>query len=192
MPRGAMVLHVDSGGMHFEASDESLWWHNTRGPHLSLPVEGDVVLETAVLVRRASDHSLPPDHEWQFGGIMLRNAASDGLLSLENYVFIVVGHRYQSLQIEYKSTRDGVSDVRAIDWQGGDAVLRITRSGPRFTVAAREPRESEWRVLDTFDRSDLPPTLQASLIAYAHSEGRRRFDLRATFTQVSIRQSISP
>lgn len=166
---------------------ECLWWKNVRGPMLYHWLAGDGLIEAGVRARKRTDPAAAPDREWQFGGVMLRNPTSDAWYALENYVFCVVGHRGRSLQIEAKSTRNGISDVRAWDWPSGDAELKVERIGSRFEVFARTGATDAWRPMTSFERPDLPPTLQAGLITYAYSEGRGHHDLSVSFDHVAIR-----
>lgn len=170
-----------------DASAESVWWHNNRGPMAYLTISGDAEFTASVSARKSSDPSAPPDAEWQFGGIMLRDPASDRPLSFENYVFVVVGHRGTRLQVEYKNTLDGRSDVHALDWPSGDADLRIVRDGTHFELYTRPFKsQSPWQQLARWHRPDLPRDLQAGMIQYAFSQGRNIYDLRVAFSDLTI------
>lgn len=183
-------LLVDVGqrgdGLILTPTVESLWWKNQRGPMLYTTLEGDATISVSVQVRKRTDPALPPDMEWQFGGIILRDPGGDALLSRENYVFNVIGHRGKSLQLETKSTRNGDSQVDAWNWESGDAELRIERKGDQFLMLARENATSPWREFARYQRPDLPARLQAGLIVYAFSEGRGKFDMQARFDAITI------
>ncbi len=189
--RDALYVKVDGGSLIADASRESVWWMNKRGPFVHLPIAGNVEIVSHVRVRRASDPMLAPDREWQFAGLMLRSDIGDRPLSLENYVFVVIGHRGSSLQAEFKSTRNGDSDVGSVPWPDGDAELRLVRSGATITAEIRTPGDSLWHVLKEYHRPDLPLELQAGLIVYAYSEGRGVFDLRAMFSSVVVQLPAS-
>lgn len=165
---------------------ESVWWKNQRGPMFYRYLQGDADITLAVRTRKRSDDTVPPDMEWQFGGVILRDPAGDAFMSRENYVFSVVGHRGRRLQLETKSTVEGHSQVDAWDWDSGDAELRIERRGNTFTMSARARSGDPWRQLTQYERADLPQLLQLGLIVYAHSEGRGRHDLRVHFDQLSV------
>ena len=165
---------------------ESVWWMNQRGPMVYRTLEGDGTIVLEVRTRMRSDPAVPPDMEWQFAGIMLRDPRSDAPMTRENYVFNVVGHRGHGLQVETKSTRAGMSQVDAWDWQSGDAQLMIERRGSQFTMKARPDEAQEWEVLITYDRDDLPKRLQLGMIVYAFSEGRGRFDMQAYFDRLAV------
>lgn len=177
---------VGADAVRFVPLVESVWWKNERGPMLYTVVSGDVTVTTRVQVRKQSNPSLPPDMEWQFAGVMLRDPAGDAWLSRENYVFNVVGHRGKRLQVETKSTQSGHSQVDAWDWESGDAELRIVRKGALFSLFARQGANAEWIALTQYERPDLPATLQVGFIVYAYSEGRGRFDMQGEFRTLEI------
>lgn len=185
------VERLDSS-LSFIPTGESVWWMNERGPMVYRTLIGDASIVASIRTRKQSDPTSPPDMEWQFAGIILRDPRGDAIVSRENYVFSVVGHRGSRLQVETKSTRQGVSQVNALDWETGDADLKIKRTGSRFQLLARRrDSHAEWLELIEYDRSDLPDKLQVGLIAYAYSEGRGRHDMRALFDRLSI-QRASP
>lgn len=161
---------------------ESVWVHNLQGPLLSVGVSGDVTISAGVSVRKATAPDSPPDIEWQFAGIMLRDPRSERWFGLEDYLFCVLGTDGRQLAVEFKSTRNGWSDVGFVEWPSGDAELGLRREGNSFSILARQSGSDRWRVLHRYTRDDLPRTLQAGLIVYAHSEGRGRHDLRARFS----------
>lgn len=173
-------------GLAFRSERETVWYENERGPMLWLPVSGAVDVRATVRTRKASDPDAYPDEAWQFGGIILRDPSGEKPFSRENYVFTVVGHRGDRLQVENKSTRQGRSDVLAFDWETGDAELRIERRGTTFRTSARPIGASDWQELSTFDRPDLPSTLQLGLISYSFDYGGGRFDLIAEFESIEV------
>ena len=184
-PELTAVDRVD-GALSMTPGTESVWWLNQRGPLVYRYLDGDGVVTTAVRVRKRSDNALPPDMEWQFGGIILRDPRGDAWFSLENYVFNVVGHRGRNLQVETKTTLDGHSRVDAWDWRSGDAELRIVRRGALFELAARPDAVSPWQPLISYERKDLPSLLQVGLIVYAYSEGRGRYDVQVFFDGFAV------
>lgn len=179
-------VYGQSGFLRVDAVSESVWWMNRRGPFFYKAVDGDVDVRTEVKVRKKSDSTSAPDKEWQFAGIMMRDPRGSLRFSLENYVFIVVGHRGSRLQVEFKSTVDGYSDVDAVDWPSGDAELRITRRGSVFDLFAKEKSEVEWVKVASYTRDDLPGVLETGVVVYAFSEGRQSHDLTATFEQLNL------
>ena len=149
-------------------------------------IAGDASVTVSVRTRKRSHNASPPDSEWQFGGVMLRDARGDAWMSRENYVFSVVGFRGKRLQVETKSTKNGASQVDAWDWPTGDGQLRIERRGPDFNLYARQQQSDPWHRLTSYRRPDLPEVLQVGLISYAYSEGRGRQDVQVFFDEFSV------
>jgi hypothetical protein len=174
---------VSGGALHLRPTTNTLWWETTAtGALVHKLVTGDFKLTTAVRARRASNPDQPVGPtDYQFGGIMAR-APGGGA---ENYVFVVVGDRGATLEVEAKSTRDGVSAVQGEAWPSGDAQLRLCRVGARFHLYSRPIDGGTWKVATQwgppYDRPDLPDTLQVGPIAYAWTN---QPDLRASFDYV--------
>lgn len=177
---------LDSGDLSLTPTRESVWWNNTRGPMLYRTIAGDASVIVSVRTRKRSHKASPPDGEWQFGGVMLRDARGDAWMSRENYVFNVVGFRGKRLQVETKSTKNGTSQVDAWDWPAGDGQLRIERTGHDFNLYARHQQSEQWQRLISYRRPDLPEVLQVGLIIYAYSEGRGRHDMQVFFDEFSV------
>lgn len=183
------LIAVDQSqqGLRIDSVAESVWYHNLRGPMLYRYFQGNGELSVTVNTRKSSDHKSYPDADWQFAGIIFRDPASDAWFATENYVFNVIGFRQRALQVEIKSTRDGISDVAAVNWQTGDAELLVKRNGDVFTLMARPLNHQSWQVIGEYSRPDLPSLLQVGIIVYSYSEGRQSFDLNATFNNLQIR-----
>jgi hypothetical protein len=175
------------GAFSMFAATESLWFLNTQGPMVYRHLVGDATVAASVKARKRSARESPPDMEWQFAGLMLRDPAGGAWMSRENYVFNVIGFCCGELQVETKSTVNGKSHIHSMRWDGSDADLSIERKGSTFTMRARRSADDAWQELVKFDRPDLPERLQVGLIAYAHSEGRGRHDLQASFNHISVR-----
>ncbi len=171
---------VSGGALHLRPTTNTLWWETTAsGALVHKLVTGNFKLTTAVRARRASSPNQPVGPtDYQFGGIMAR-APGGGA---ESYVFVVVGDRGATLEVEAKSTRDGVSAVQGEAWPSGDAQLRLCRVGARFHLYSRPIDGGTWKVATQwgppYDRPDLPETLQVGPIAYAWTN---QPDLLASF-----------
>ena len=191
LQRDGIAIDPRTDSLAMAATRESLWFLNTRGPLVYRQLVGDGTVSALVKARKRSDPAQPPDMEWQFAGLLLRDPASDAWMSLENYVFNVIGFCCGELQVETKSTREGASEIHSFRWDSGDAELAIQRNGARFTLRARRAAGGDeaaaWRELVSYERPDLPARLQVGLILYAHSQGRGRHDLQAYFEKITIR-----
>ena len=177
---------LDDARLAMTCLRESAWYRNSRGPMLFRRVAGDGAVSVTVRTRKASDAQRYPDDQWQFGGVILRDPGSDAWLASESYVFNAVGHRFDRLAIEAKSTRHGYSEVLAHDWDSGDAELSVDRRGASFTMRARSAGAEQWTDVCNFDRPDLPPVLQLGIMAYAYSVGKGIFDVRAEFGGLDV------
>jgi hypothetical protein len=170
-----------------KAAGESIWGKESTGPMIFRNAEGNFFLSTLVRTRPYSDTlNFSEDRAWQFGGIMLRNPDS---LSGENYIYIAVGKRYNDLRLEVKSTTEGKSTSKTFKWPSGDAELMIQREAVVFGLYARPfGTKGEWTRVQTYYRPDLPNTLQAGIIIYSFSYGKKLNDFIAYFDDVNIRR----
>ena len=86
----------------------------------------------------------------------------------ENYVFNVVGTRFDIPSIETKSTTNNSSGtIEHFGINATRAELRMTRAGDEFNMYSRPLGSNTWIHRSTFNRPDLPDTLQVGIIAYA-------------------------
>ena len=178
------TIAVEDSRLVLTAVEESVWLSSKSAPLVYQEVSGDVTVLSTAHARRASDPSKTPDKQYQYGGLMLRDPVSED--GDENYVFVVLGVREPNarLNIEVKSTTDNDSKADIIDWSSGDAELRIDRNGSKIILSAREIGKPTWQLLKTYNRPDLPDTLQAGVIAYAFSHRKGIFDFQMSFEQV--------
>lgn len=177
---------LEGDKLNIQIVKENVWWRNWRGPMFYTYIKGDIDVCVTVQTRKASNPDEYPDKAYQFGGLILRDPLGDKFFTSEHYIFNVVGYRGSKLTIETKSTSDGWSDVEGHDWPTGDAELRIVRKGAIFQLYARSMDEYVWQLMRTYDRPDLPETMQLGIIAYAYSEWSSYHDLKASFTNLSL------
>jgi len=169
---------LDGGSLSMTPTGNVVWFMEAAGPYVYRSVTGNFRLDSTVHVRKVSDPTQLPDEGYQFGGIMVRDPASDAPDAIENYVFNVIGWRGDYFSHEIKSTRDDESIVTGPTWDSGDAELRICRFNETFTIYVRPVGGDTWQWAFTWERPDLPATLQAGTIAYALTN---EWDIRATF-----------
>jgi hypothetical protein len=179
--RGELLdISVSGGELHLVAKEYSVWFNHEAGAALWKPVAGNFKATTSVKARKESDPNQFVGREYQFGGVIAYNPASD---TNHNYVFVVVGDRGGYLSVETKSTTNSTSDVSGPEWPSGDADLRLCRVGSKFYLYKREIGETSWTEAVSYDRPDLPETLNVGPFAYAYTSNP---DLRASFAHVSI------
>jgi hypothetical protein len=180
-------ISVSGGELHLVANQYSVWFDYEAGAALWKGVAGDFKATTSVKARKDSDPSQPVGRRFQFGGLIAYNPQST---DQHNYVFVVVGDRDGYLSVETKSTRNNDSDVSGPEWPSSDAELRLCRVGSRFTLYKRAIGATSWTEAVSYDRPDLPGTLNVGPFAYAFTRDPEP-DLRASFAFVNIEQVSS-
>ncbi len=193
------------------------WYSDSHGPLLYLPVTGDFVAETDVVVGRRTNVTLAPQGTFSAGGLVVRDPASSAP-SNESWVMYNVGMQTGAAAREAKTTRKGAPDslstLYLIPTGGGlTAKLRICRIGSSFRFFHRMPNESAFveeaygngttpqgngageatpgvvpNGTIAFTRPDLPSTLQVGLIA-GHWE--QTLETRAEFDYLRIKPAPS-
>lgn len=154
----SVAASAADGTLVLTLTRRALWFQAQRGVLVWKPVLGDFRISAAVEVARTTDASAPLDEGGtvRLGGLMAR---ADGVR--ENYVFVVVGADSSGLSVETKSTHDSDSRFEGPDWPATAADLRLCRSGSTFTMLKRPAGSGDpWAVAATFNRPDLPATLQ--------------------------------
>ena len=161
----AARISKDGEALVVELVGSVLWFNADRGVLFHTDVEGNFRLTATVRTTRTSDPSKPPgaDGSIQLAGLMARTE-----VPAENYVFIVTGSIGQSDGIETKTTTDSrsiyVQRGRAFE---GDADLRMCRVGSEIHLSWRAAAsEDDWTPMSTFDRRDMPETLQVGVNIY--------------------------
>lgn len=178
-------LSIVSGALRAAAPVQSLWYEASQGPFVHRAVTGDFKATSRVRARSAASPASPPLQNIHLGGIMARSPAAGS----ENYVFIVVGNDVNDVSVETKSTLNGVSTFNGPSWPSGDADLRVCRIGATFRMFAREIGGGAWTESATFDRPDLPATLQVGALIYANTPSP---DLAVTFDEITFAAASAP
>ncbi len=173
------ALSVEGGQLVMVPNRNTVWYMADEGPGVFRDVTGNFRVTTTTYARKASNNDEAVDTGYQFSGIIARNPA--GATERENYVFNVVGWRGDYMAAETKTTRNDESVVHGPDWESGDAELRICRFNGTFMLADRPVGGDTWNHSITYERRDLPETLQVGPIAYTYTD---EWDLRAAFDQV--------
>ncbi len=181
--RGDLIdVSVSDGQLHLVVNTDNAWYQNDAGAALWKAVPGNFKATTSVSVRKNSDRSqLPGPNTYQFGGLLAFNPNES---SGYNYVFTVLGDRYDGIQVEYKTTTNSESTVSAVNWPSGDAELRLCRVGDTFTLYRRAVGDNTWTESISYERPDLPSTVSVGPFAYAFSLPNP--DLRASFERFRI------
>ena len=177
----AVQVSVDRGTLVMNLIGRVLWFNTERGVLFHEAVTGDFRATATVRTSKASDPSAPPgaDGTIQLAGLMARTE-----IPAENYVFIVTGSIGNSTGVESKTTTSSQSVyIQRGSNSEGDADLRLCRRGPTFLLAWRAVGSTDaWTPMATFDRPDMPQTLQVGANIYTDSVP----DLVARFEGLTI------
>ena len=177
----AVDISTENKSLILTLRRRTLWFMNERGVLVYKPISGNFKLTAEVHTAKNSDLSQPPggDGTVQLGGLMAR----DGSGGPENYVFIVIGDDGNGLSIETKNTVDSFSNYAGPSWDSAEAELRLCRFRSTFNLYKRHMGVNEaWMVAESFDRPDLPDTLQVGANIYTDSTP----DLRVRFDDLRI------
>jgi hypothetical protein len=173
----AVSISTENDSLILTLRSRRLWFMNERGVLVYQLVSGNFKITAEVHAMKNSDPSQPPggDGTVQLGGLMARN----GTGGPENYVFIVLGDDGNGLSIETKNTVDSFSKYDGPSWDSSEAELRLCRFGSTYNLYKKHIGTNEaWMLADSFDRPDLPESLQVGANIYTDSvpDLRLRFD----------------
>jgi hypothetical protein len=174
-------IHSQDGALTMTLKQKALWFMERRGVLLYKQVEGNFRVTADVHTAKRSEPSRPPggDGSVQLGGLMAR----DGSGGQENYVFIVAGDDGDGLSIETKNTLESFSKYSGPAWDSPEAGLRLCRLGSIFNLYKRHVGgNAAWTLAASFDRPDLPQTLQVGLNIYTDSAP----DLQIRYDHITI------
>lgn len=155
----------------------SSWYMNDTGTLLFKTVSGNFIVTTSVITRSASNPSSPPRHPFNSAGLIARDPNSTS--GNQNWVVCNVGMQQSATGSEVKTTRNSSSELH-LENGPHDGQVRIARMGSTFTLLRRLKGESQWRVLSTMSRPDLPDTLQVGVMC----NGYQSADLIAHYDYV--------
>lgn len=157
----------------------STWYQDYQGDLAFKEVDGDFLVTTLVTISDRDDigdsdnDDTPNGSSFSLGGVMLRtpraitDAATEWTAGGSNFVFLSMGHGYDGeMTLESKNTVNSDSDLELIPVDSNTLELRIERQGSSITTMYREVGATDWQVAETFDRPDMPETLQVGLLGY--------------------------
>jgi hypothetical protein len=158
---------VRGGALSLELTGSALWFNASMGVLVHKAVTGNFKATTTVRTSSTSSPGQPPAPAIRLGGLMARDPASDST-QVQSYVHIVAGNGPDgALAIEHKTTQNSTSVYEAPAWPSGDAELRICRVGSTFELYKRPLGSKRWQLAASYDRPDLPPTLQVGADVYS-------------------------
>ena len=177
----AVDIKTENGTLVMTLTRRALWFMTQRGVLLYEPVTGNFKITAEVHTSKSSDTSQPPggDGSVQLAGVMARNGEG----YRENYAFIVVGMDADGISVETKNTVNGMSKFEGPAWNSADAELQLCRVGKTISLYKRHAGTGEaWIQAASYDRPDLPATLQAGLNIYTDGQP----DIQAMYDHIQI------
>lgn len=180
---GFMEINVDDN----LCSPTCVWWKESNAGFIYKTVTGNFDVVTAVFTKQKSNPSLDIDNDTQLAGLMARDPASTSSGN-ENYVFNVTGVRFDTPSIELKSTSNNTSTINAYTdnmTTGTNAELRIVRENATFRMYSRPIGSTTWTLRNTYNRPDLPTTLQVGVIAYTFESFPGKLSARFDYIRYS-------
>jgi len=159
------LLDIDltNPGMLTVRPRTSGWFGDYEGPLLYKMIEGDFVIEAWVAASKIGDPSAPPDEQFNSVGLLARDPVTGE--GQANWIMASLG-RQEGVRVasEGKTTVDSQSVLELIDGPRRGR-LRICRVGSRFVIARRLEGEGAFMETQSYDRPDLPDTLQVGMVA---------------------------
>jgi len=154
--------------VQLDLAQNALWYNESKGGGIYQSITGNFTLSATVNAVKKSNNAQAVACDVCLGGIMARNPdESKG----QNYVHLVTGFTPAGLGYETKNTVNSASDYTPT--QDGSSMhdLRITRSGSTFTLFKKGAADTDWVLIGTQERPDLPATLQVGLNIYTAPSG---------------------
>ena len=182
---GVISVATSGGALHITPGAGSLWFNDQQGGAVYQEVTGNFRVSSLVHAHRVGmGNSVAPTSAVHLAGLMARRDVPLGQGGQEDYVFVVVGFDVDDLSVEHKTTVDGVSTYQGPTWAGGgEAELRICRIGSLFRLYKRPTSGGAWTLAATYDRTDLPSTLQVGAVAYSSQASP---DLTGSFDSIDF------
>jgi hypothetical protein len=176
---------VRAGSLALTLNGPALWFNASAGVLVFKPVSGNFKATTTVRTRSESQPDQAPAAAIRLGGLMARDPASDET-RMQNYVHIVVGNGPDGvLAVEHKTTTNNNSVYEAPPWPSSDAQLRICRVGSTYSVYKRPLGSKQWQLAASYERPDLPETLQVGADVYSPNAPP---DLSARWNEITFQR----
>lgn len=167
---GLVTVSVSGGALHLTPTASGapdIWYNGGEGPLVYKSVTGDFDVVATLTTRNPSIPADPPPPEYRLAGLMARDPASTPASSNTVHVALGAGSTGQGTSYEYKSTDDSVSDWAATPTASPAGQVRLVRSGSTFEMHWRPTTMAGWTMIQSFNRPDLPATLQVGPMVYS-------------------------
>ncbi len=177
-------LTEEGTDLRLDLTQNAIWFQGDQAGLLYTEITGDFSMSATVRAQRSSDNTQAPDCNVCLGGLMARNPDD---ASGENYVHIVVGRNPAGVGVETKTTLNSVSTFTPYDDNLSEAELRMTRDGDSFTLYRRDVGSTRpWTAVETYERPDLPETLQVGFNIYTSVTRSTVADLSVAFEGIDL------
>jgi len=165
-----VTISVSGGALHLTPTATGapdIWFNSGEGPLVYKEVTGDFVVQATLTTRDPAMTANPPPPQYRLAGILARDPSSTPASSNTVHVAIGAGSSGQGTSYEYKSTDDSVSDWAATPTASPSGQVRLRRTGATIDMSWRPDALASWTVIQTFNRPDLPATLQVGPMVYS-------------------------
>lgn len=169
---GLVTIDVSGGALHLTPTATGapdVWFNDGEGPLVYKEITGDFDVTTVISTRDPAIPANPPPPQYRLAGILARDPASTPANSNTVHVALGAGSNLDGTSYEYKSTDDSVSNWFATPTASPDGELRLRRSGATVEMYWRADSMSAWLLIQSFNRPDLPATLQVGPMIYSVS-----------------------
>ncbi len=165
---GRLTLRPKAGG----------WYGSYQGPFIYKMVRGDFRVETWVSAAKLGNPEAPPDEQFNSAGLMVRDPETGP--GFDDWVMVNTGRQLGTLVgSEGKTTVGSQSTLELVEGSFRGR-LRICRTGPTVVLARMLEGETQWRVLNRYDRPDLPADVQVGMVATGWNTSEQQPDLGRT------------
>ena len=158
------------------------WFDDGDAPLVFKLLTGNFAVHTRVLADSVSSPGQAPGSNFNSAGLIARNPA--GASDPENYIMLNVGRQNNLIGAgsETKTTVNSDSEL-LLDSASNEGDLVLCRVGNTFYSYRFLSVDSSWLQLQSYDRPDLPATLQVGMVVNAFISPA---DLRAEFDFVRL------
>ncbi len=165
---GMLTLRPKAGG----------WYGTHQGPLVYKMVRGDFRVETWVSAAKVGNAEAPPDEQFNSAGLIARDPEYGP--GHDDWVMVNTGRQLGELVGSEGKTTVGSQSVLELVDGAFRGRLRICRVGGVIVLARMLEGETAWRVLNRYDRSDLPEDLQVGMVATGWNTSEQEPDLLRT------------
>ncbi|WP_144394272.1 DUF1349 domain-containing protein [Pleionea sediminis] len=187
-PSQITELTINANGQLQFNLESSYWYLNNVAPLVFKELAGNFMVTVQLAALNENNASLPPGSQYNSAGLMVRDPQSAN--SAQNYVMLDLGQQGSGTGT---LTRNTTNSSTPFQYQPGTFTgeLRICRVGDNYQLLRRLSNETEWLLLDSYMRPDIPSVVQVGMVINAYqspSDMNALFDFIEFATPVSTAQ----